>query len=114
MNKYLFLYRNPQTTTSDRPPSPDEMKAMMTAWEGWKSSWKSNILDLGDGLKPTGKVLKAGVVSDGAHVQARELVGGYSIVQAESYDQAVAVAKACPINAMPGAFVEVRELAGFG
>jgi hypothetical protein len=114
MNKYLFLYRVPQTTGPERERSPEELKAMFTAWDAWKTKFKSNILDVGDGLKPHGKVLKNGTVSDGPHVEAKEVIGGYSMVQAESYEQALAVARACPITVMSGAYTEVRELAGFG
>jgi hypothetical protein len=113
MNKYLFIYRNPQA--QDRPqPSPEEMKAIFAVWDAWKNQFKSNILDMGDGLKPTGKFLKSGTVTDGPHVESKDIIGGFSLVQAESYDQALAVARACPMNAMPGASVEVREMAGFG
>jgi hypothetical protein len=114
MNKYLFVYRNPQAASSAPQRSPDEMKAMFAAWDAWKNQFKTNILDMGDGLKPTGKVLKGGAVTDGPHVESKEVIGGYSIVQAETYEQVLGVARACPINAMPGAYIEVREMAGFG
>ena len=114
MNKYLFLYRGPHLTESPPPHSSDEMKAMFAAWDAWKNKFKTNILDMGDGLKPTGKVLKGGNVTDGPHVESKEVIGGYSLVQAETYEQALAVAAACPINHMPGAYIEVREMANFG
>jgi len=113
MTKYLFIYRNPQSYET-RQPSPEDVKAMFARWDAWKSKFKSNILDMGDGLKSTGKVLKGGAVTDGPHVESKEVIGGYSIVQAESYDSAVAVARECPVSAMPGAYIEVREMAGFG
>jgi hypothetical protein len=113
MTKYLFIYRNPLAMDA-RQPSQEEMKAMFAQWDAWKSKFKANILDTGDGLKPTGKVLKGGAVTDGPHVESKEIIGGYSIVQAESYENAVAVARECPISAMPGAYIEVREMAGFG
>ena len=115
MSKYLFIYRNPQPSAADdRPRSPDEMKAMFARWDAWKNKFKDNILDVGDGLKPTGKVIKNGAVTDGPHVESKEVIGGYSMVQADSYETAVAIARACPVTAMPGAYVEVREMAGFG
>jgi len=112
MNKYLLIYRNPPAT-SDRQPSQEEMTAMFAQWTAWKEKFKKNIVDLGDGLKPDGRVLRAGTVTDGPHVEAKEVVGGFSIVQAESYDQAVDVARGCPINEMPGAYIEIREMMGF-
>jgi hypothetical protein len=112
MSKYLFLYRTAQST-EDRPRSPDELKAMYTRWDAWKSRFKNDILDVGDGLKSTGKVLRNGAVTDGPHVESKEVIAGYSMVQADSYETAVEMARACPVSAMPGAYVEVREMAGF-
>jgi hypothetical protein len=112
MSKYLFLYRM-QQTTEDRPRSADELKAMFARWDAWKSQFKNNILDVGDGLKATGRVLRSGAVTDGPHVESKEVIAGYSMIQAESYEAALTVAKASPITAMPGAYTEIRELAQF-
>jgi len=38
-------------------------------------------------------------------------VSGYSIVKAESFDQAAALARECPIFRIPGAMVEIRLVA---
>lgn len=84
----------------------------MDQWGAWKTKFQSNILDMGDGLKPTGKNLQSGVVTDGPYAEAKEVIGGFSIVQAESYDHAVEVAKACPITFIPNARIEIREMAG--
>jgi hypothetical protein len=113
MQKYLFVYRTPTGTAPSGPPSPAEMEAMMKAWNGWKDQFKNNVIDLGDGLKPGGRQLKGGVVTDGAFIEAKEVVGGFSIIAAASYDEAVTVAKGCPIAHMPGGSIEIRELAGF-
>lgn len=109
--KFLLVYRNPVAAES-APPSPSEMQAALAQWHDWKARFPA-IVDMGDGLLPTGRTLKGGVVTDGPVVEAKELVSGYSIVAAADYDAAMVVAKACPITFMPGATVEVRELAGY-
>jgi hypothetical protein len=109
--KYLLIYRNPPRPAE--PPSPEQMQQMYAAWNGWKDKFKNQIVDVGDGLKPTGKILTAGGVTDGPFVEAKEVVGGFSIVSAESYDRAVALARECPVFHMPGARIEVREMMGF-
>ena len=86
---------------------------MMAAWEGWKTKFKDHVLDMGDGLQHSGKVVNAAGVTDGPFAEAKELVGGFSVVQAESYEQAVEVAKACPITFMPDYSIEIREMMGF-
>jgi hypothetical protein len=114
MNKYLFIYRIPESLSPARQRTPDELTAMYARWNAWKDQFKANIVDVGDGLKSTGKVLRNEAVTDGPHVEAKEVIGGYSMVQAESYEQALAVARPCPVSAMPGAYIEIREMAGFG
>ena len=110
-HKYLLIYRNPLAVQSN-PPSPEEMTAVLAQWQAWKKAFPG-ILDMGDGLLPTGRTLKGGVVTDGPTVESKELVSGYSIVSAKDYEGAVEVARACPIVHTPGARIEIRELAGY-
>ena len=56
--------------------------------------------------------MTASGVTDGPFVEAKEIVGGYMIVAAESYEQAIEVAKEMPGMVMPGARIEIREMAG--
>lgn len=109
--KFMFVYRTPAVQEAS-PPSPQELEQVLAAWGRWKERFPE-ILDMGDALLPTGRRLNAsGVISDGPTVESKELVSGYSIVAAASYEAACEVARACPILFMPGASVEVRELAG--
>lgn len=110
--KFLLIYRNPaEDTASD--PSPAEMQQIMQQWMAWKERFKSEIVDLGDGLRPGGKVVRKGKISDGPYLEAKEVLGGYSIIEAAGIDRAAEISRSCPVLAIPGASVEVRELAGF-
>ncbi len=111
MPKYLLIYRD---STEPRPqPSPEEMQEFLGMWGGWFEKFAGKIVDPGDGLLPTGRILKAdGVVADGPYVEAKEMIGGFSVVQADSYDEAVAISRECPIALMGGA-IELREFAGY-
>ncbi|MBC8355241.1 MAG: hypothetical protein H8E66_24970 [Planctomycetes bacterium] len=111
MAKFLFVYRN----DSERPceqPSPEEMQTIMAKWGEWFQQVGEGIVNGGDALMPTGKTVRGSTVTDGPLIEAKELVGGFSILQADTYDQAVEYAKTCPIIENGGS-VEVRELAGF-
>jgi hypothetical protein len=110
--KFLFLYRSPADAEA-KPPSPEEIQAMFDAWTAWKNKFNQEIIDVGDGLKPGGAVFKGGAVTDGPFIEAKEIMGGYSMVSAKSLARAVEIAKACPMNAIPGASIEIRELAGY-
>ena len=108
--KYLCMYRG---APSHGKPSPAQMQEMFTAFNEWKEQFKANILDMGSKLKPSGKVLTASGVTDGPFAEAKEIVAGFMIIAADDYDGAVAVVKAMPTMQMPGACVEIREMASF-
>ena len=86
--KYLLIYRN-NAASAAYQPSPEEMQQMYAQWTAWKEKFKTEILDLGDALRPDGKVLKDGVVTDGPFIEAKEIMGGYSIVTAASWERAL-------------------------
>ncbi len=108
--KYLLIQRSvPGTHT---PPSPAQMQEMYAAFTAWKEKFKDNIVDIGAQLKPGGKVLTTTGVKDGPFVEVKEIVGGYMVVTAESYERALEVARGCPGIVRPGSSIEIREMAG--
>ena len=114
MNKYLMIYRMSQEMSQSYKPSPDEMQAQLAQWDAWKAKFADAITEMGDGLKPEGRVLGAeDVVRDGPFAEAKEVIGGYSIVTCESYEAAIEIAKECPVRFVPGNTVEIREMAGY-
>ncbi|HEY8936239.1 MAG TPA: YciI family protein [Cyclobacteriaceae bacterium] len=48
-------------------------------------------------------------MTDGPYSEIKELIGGYSIVKANSLEEATELAKGCPILTV-GGNVEVREI----
>ena len=115
MAKFLFIYRSSAEMEQGPPPSPEMMQEILSQWGKWMETVAKGgcLHDGGDGLLPTGKKVKpGGVVSDGPFIESKELVGGYSVIKADSYDKAVEFAKTCPIIA-GGGWIEVRELAGY-
>jgi hypothetical protein len=107
--RYLLLHRSP---IDQQPPSPATMQQMYAVWSAWKEKFKENIVDMGGKLRPSGKVLTASAVMDGPFVEAKEIVGGYMIIAAESYDRAVEMAGEMFGMMGPGTRIEVREMAG--
>ncbi len=108
MPKYLMLLRSPPNQAP--PPSPAQMQEMFAAFNAWKEKFKDRILDMGGPLKPEGKVVTASGATDGPFVEAKEIVGGYMLVSAESFEHALEVARESPPVMMPGSSVEVREI----
>ena len=107
MPKYLFIFRH--STAPESRPSPEEMQVLAGQWYAWMQKFSASILPGGDGLKPSGRLIKAGIVTDGPYVEAKEFVASFSLIQADNYDAAVAIARECP----PGHTIEIRELAGY-
>ena len=67
----------------------------------------------GNALQPTSTAtsIRDGVVTDGPFLEAKEVLGGYYLIEADDLDQALAVAKQVPA---PFGGVEVRPIMTFG
>ena len=111
MAKFLLISR--ESTESRAKPSPEEMQALAAAWQTWMQKFSSAIVT-GDGLKRTGRVLKAGLVTDGPYAEAKEIVASYGVIQADNYDAALAIVRECPAAAAgSGWSIEIREMFGY-
>lgn len=108
--KYLLIQRSVPGTYA--APSPAQMQEMYAAFNAWKEKFKANIVEMGGKLRSGGKILTAAGVSDGPLVESKEIVGGYMVVAAESYERAIEVARECPGLLRPGSSTEIREMAG--
>ena len=107
--KYMFLHRSP---IDGQPPSPTRMQEMFAVWNAWKEKFKDNVVDMGGKLKPSGKMLTASGAIDGPFMEAKEIVGGYMIVTAASYEHALEMAREMYGMMTPGTRIEIREMAG--
>lgn len=110
MQKYLCLQRSlPGGEPGGEKPSPAQMQAMYAKFNEWREKFQKNLVDLG-GRLGKGRVALPDPAPDGPFVEVKELVGGYMIVSAESLDEAIQVARACPGLMRPGSGVEVIEI----
>jgi hypothetical protein len=112
MANFLFVYRG--SNDAHAKMSPDEMQKHMQKWHDWivEGVSKGWMVNPGDALTQEGRVVNSKkVVTDGPFVESKEVVGGYSIVQAADIDAAAEYAKGCP-GLLVGGKVEVRALAG--
>ncbi len=108
--KYLVILRS--VPGKRESPSPATMQEMYAAFGAWKEKFKDNILDMGGKLAPSGKVLTSADVKDGPFVEAKEIVGGFMVIGAGSYDEAAEVARGCPGVLGADSSLEIREIAG--
>jgi hypothetical protein len=110
MPKYLCLQRTLGADASKtEPPSPAQMQEMYAKFNAWRETFQKNLIDLG-GRLGEGRVALPKPAPDGPLVEVKELVGGYMIVSASSFDEAIRVASACPGLVTPRSGVEVIEI----
>lgn len=108
MAEFLYLYRGGQ-----RGATPQESEQIMQKWMNWfkELTATGNVKDGGQPLEPEGKVVrdKGSTVTDGPFAEAKDLVGGYTLIEAPNLDRAAELAKGCPVLERGGA-VEVRPI----
>lgn len=98
MRFMMFMY--PEISEADWNPSAEDVAEMTRYNEELR---KAGMLLALDGLHPPGEGTSVSfdgegvkAVTDGPYAEAKEVVGGYWIIQARSQDEAVEWAKRCP------------------
>ena len=110
MTKFMYLFRS-NPTVAYRSMSPEQMQLVLKKWMDWKDALEKtgHVRLFGERLDGTGKVVrgKDKTVTDGPYVEVKDFIQGYMLVEAEDIDQAIELAKGCPILEYDGT-VEVR------
>lgn len=109
MADFLFVFRGGTMSAM----SADERQKHMQKWLAWsKELGAKGQMKSGEPLDNAGKVVrgKAKLVTDGPYAEAKDLVGGFILVNAKDLTEASEIAKGCPILEVDGT-VEVRPVA---
>src|ERR1700733_9016192 len=108
MREFLYLYRG-----GARAVPPEHTQQVVQKWMAWFKQLGHNghIKNPGHPLERTGKLVKGSqkTVTDGPFAESKDIVGGYTLVEARDLDQAVELSKGCPIFEGEGT-VEVRPI----
>ena len=108
MSDFVYLYRG-----GERGGSPEQMQQVLQKWMAWFKDLadKGHIQDRGQPLERSGKLVtgKQKAVTDGPFAESKDVVGGYTLIQARDLEQAVELSKGCPILEREG-MVEVRPV----
>ncbi len=109
-SQYLLLFRG---TNWHRELSPQEIQEIM----GRTNAWFDRLAREGKSkaaqpLEGEGKTIsyKNGSVADGPFAESKESIGGYLLLEAASFDEAMAIARENPMIPY-GLTVEVRPVA---
>ena len=104
----LFIYPGISHEKYAAGPSADDLPEFEAMNRYNEELSKAGALLAGDGLQAEATIVRRGGVTDGPFVEAKELVGGYWIIQAKDREEAVAWASRCPLG--PEDFIEVRQM----
>jgi len=112
MESYLLLLH----MKTERPNlSPEEMQAITAKYKAWGqrlgvqgrlAGGEKLANEAGRQMIGKGADLR---ISDGPFIETKDVIGGFFIVKAESYDEAVALCRDCP-HLEYGNGIEVRRI----
>ncbi len=100
MPQYFITYLG-----GDQPSSPEEGKQYMLKYRAWLSSLGDSAVSPANPLKNTSTVNSDGTVTTGGTTS----MSGFTIIEADSMEAAVLIAKGCPFLDIGGS-LEVSEL----
>ena len=116
MAKFMFLQRGGGDCENRPEMTPEEMQAKMKACMEWMKSGQDDgwLLDPGAPLSGSSAVVQSDLtVIDGPFAESKELVGGYTMVEAPDLAAACELAKKT-IEMTGAGKIEVREIANVG
>src|SRR5262249_41569384 len=97
MSEFTFLFRG----SDPKEQSPEEMQKSMQKWLAWfkELGEKGHIKYPGHPLERAGKVVrgKQKSVHDGPYAEAKDIVNGFTLIEAKDLPHAVELSKGCPI-----------------
>ena len=100
MAKYALIYHGGGT-----PETEDEQAAVMAAWGAWMEGLGSALKDPGNAFGNSSTINSDGSVTAGGGANP---ASGYTLLEADSLDAALALAKGNPIL-QAGGSIEVAE-----
>ena len=115
MADFIYIYRNSTAARKVNMGTPEARQKSMERWMTWirELDEKGHLRSAGQPLQESGKLVKGGTraIVDGPFVEAKDVIGGYSIIIADNAAQAAELALGCPGLDDPDGSVEVRPVA---
>ncbi|MGH8090146.1 MAG: YciI family protein [Rudaea sp.] len=113
MSEYVLLYRNTSEAHHEAMGSPERAQVSMSKWRAWMNEMtdKGLLKNVGQPLERVGRVVsgKKKTITDGPYAEVKDVIGGFSIVEARDLDHAAQIASGCPVLEGGGS-VEVRPV----
>jgi hypothetical protein len=112
VKKFIMLLHEP-VNALPADISPDQIQAIIQRYVAWRQKIQKNGRKV-EGHKLTdgqGRVMRGAGhtrITDGPYAEAREVIGGLFIVEANSYEEVVELSKDCPH--LDFGAIEIREV----
>jgi len=107
MKKFIALYYNTSGAHQPAPELTEAQKAeMMAPWGAWQEKYGSRVVDMGSPFMPA-----TSSTNGQSWEPSKNLVTGYSIVSADSLQEAEKMFEGHPIYKYPNHAVEISECA---
>jgi len=98
-NQYMFLVQG--GSCNDGGLSAEQMQAKMTEVYAWiEGLTKKGVMSAAQPLTPERKIVSGkngSIVSDGIAAESKEAIGGFFIVNVATMDEALNIARTCPM-----------------
>jgi hypothetical protein len=112
--KYVIMFTS--TPELDAAVSPEHAEQVYRRVYEWFGTHSDAITDSGAELQPvtTATTVTHGggtpVVADGPFSEAKEVIGGFSVIDVADLDAAIEMVKTWPMLELPGNSVEIRPM----
>jgi hypothetical protein len=110
MKDFALIFRN--EAGNEAKVTPELFATLLTDWQNWVGGIASQgkLTSPGSRLGFDGRSIKPGnTVATGPYAEIKETLRGFHIVKTDSMDEAIEIAKGCPILTIGGS-VEVRDI----
>jgi hypothetical protein len=100
MAKFLLLIHD--DPKEDMPLSPEQLREAIARYRAWSQRLQEggHLVDAAKLSDEGGRVLRrvngSVRVDDGPYAEAKEILGGYFLLEAKDYDEAATLAEGCP------------------
>ena len=115
MKEFVLFFRSELPGKEDQL-SPEQLQQSIKPWQDWIGSIaaQNKLAAKGNRLHPDVRTVKPDKsVLNGPFADIKEAIGGFIVIKAEAFEEAVEMAKDCPVLLAPwNGNVEVRMVAG--
>jgi hypothetical protein len=116
MNQYILMLRNDPKVFQGDDMSPQRLQEIFGKYRAWRDrmSGEGKLAGSNKLENATGHVMRAEDgngkvhITDGPYTESKEVLGGFFVVKAETYEEAVKLASDCPH--LKYGTIEVRRL----